>query len=242
MKLLLLLVISSFAFCNDFKFSNESALSIVQVSGNAELSTYNLKTDTTGTKNKSSIGFGGHYTLGTAEVEQDDGSFEDEESARNWDVYLKYDYQFTKTMGLYSAVQYEGNEFSGFDQRSNYDLGLKYVFTKNDKLNHFFELGYRYTYEMLTNGPDGDFQKARLYYHIKKQQTENVSYKFWTEYLPNFTESKDYIISFEPSVIVAIDKTFSLQVSYKGVYDNLPNEEGNERLDSIQTTSLIAKF
>ena len=110
------------------------------------------------------------------------------------------------------------------------------------------EAGYRYTVEKLTvaedgtGGEDQDFSKLRFYYEIDKKVTKTFSYKFWTEYLPNLDEPEDYIITFEPSIAVVLDDTFSLKVAYKGIYDNQPNIEGNEYLDYTQTTSLIAKF
>ena len=81
------------------------------------------------------------------------------------------------------------------------------------------------------------FSKFSLYPNL-----EMIFCKF-----PNFSESDDYLISFEPSIAVAMNKTFSLKVAYKGDYDNEPavdadSGERNEYLDYTTTTSLIAKF
>lgn len=243
MKLILLLL-PSLVFAAGYSFENESQLSIVKTGGNSELSTYSLQTDTTGTKDKSSLSFGGHYTLGTGE----DNNGDQVESARNWDIHTRFAYQFNKKLGSYVGVKYEGDEFSGFDQRDNYDAGMKYIIKETDKVKMLTEAGYRYTVERLTEADDGsggednDFSKLRFYYEVDRKVSKTFSYKFWTEYLPNLDVPEDYIISFEPSVSVVIDDNFSLKVSYKGVYDNQPNIEGNEYLDYIQTTSLIAKF
>ena len=243
MKLLLLLM-PMLVFAVDYSFENESQLSTVKTGGNSDLSTYNLQTDSTGTRDDSSLNFGGHYTLGTGE--NDDG--EKIESARNWDIHLKYAYQYSKKLGTYVGVKYEGDEFSGYDQRDNYDAGMKYIIEKTDKISMLAEAGYRYTVEKLTTAEDGtggddqNFSKLRFYYEIAKKVTPTFSYKFWTEYLPNLDEPRDNIITFEPSISVILDDTFSLKVAYKGIYDNQPNIEGNEYLDYTQSTSLIAKF
>lgn len=236
----ILLLLPVLVFGAEYDFTNKTGLSIVKAGGNSDLETYNLQTDTTGTKGKSTLGFGGHYTLGTA-----DGT----ESARNWDGNVKYSFKQTKNFGYYTAVQYEGDEFAGYDQRNNYDLGFKYVLANDDKVKSHFELGYRYTEEMLTNGPDEDFQKGRLFYTYSRKASKTLSYAFWTEYIPNFDEEQDFLINFEPSLSVALDDTFSLKVAYRGSYDGQPQftttngvTTENERLDYVQTTSLIANF
>ncbi len=245
----ILLLLPVLAFSADYSFKNQSALSMVRIGGNSDVETYNLKTDTTGTKDRSSLGFGGHYTLGTSAVNGSD----EVETARNWDVNLKYGFQQTKMFGYYAAIQYEGDKFAGYDQRNNYDAGFKYILANSDKVKSHFELGYRFTQEMLADskdengvllsrGTDADFQKARLFYTYGRKVSETVQFAFWTEFIPNFDEEQDYLINFEPSVSVALDKTFSLKVAYRGAYDGQPNVAGNKRLDYTQTTSLIANF
>lgn len=229
----ILLLLPVLAFGAEYDFKNQSELSMVKVGGNTDLETYNLKTNTTGTKGNSSLNIGGHYTLGTAN---------EVESARDWDGYVKYALQQTKVFGYYTAAQIEGNEFAGFDQRNNYDVGFKYILANDDKVNSHLELGYRFTQEMLLDaGADEDFQKGRLFYTYSRKATAALSYAFWTEYIPNFDEEQDFLITFEPSISVALDKTFSLKIAYRGSYDGQP-VAGNERLDYTQTTSLIANF
>lgn len=169
------------------------------------------------------------------------------ESARNWDVKAKYEHTLTKYIDGFLAIQYQGNEFSGYKQRENIDLGAKYILKNTDKTQSFFELGARYTIEMKVVRDDKNedvfnFSKGRLYYEIVHKKSEDLSYKFWIEYLPNFTESEDYLITYEPSVAFILSNTFSLKTAYKAMYDNLPNIEGNKYTDYTFTTSLLAKF
>jgi putative salt-induced outer membrane protein len=243
MKLLLILLVPMLASA-EYKFSNESEFSMVKTGGNSNLETYNLKTESTYTRSNSTFGVGGHYTLGTAE---NASTGESEENARNWDGHLKYEHSLSKSFSAYAGWQIEGDKFSNIDTRNNYDLGGKYIIKSTDKVKSHAELGYRLTNEKRINADaDGetefDFTKIRAYYEIFKQQTDVISWKFWVEYLPNLDESEDYIITYEPSIAVALNKTFSLKMAYKGVYDNQPNAVGLERLDYTHTTSLIAKF
>jgi len=249
MKMFLLLLVPFIAMAQDKKWSNESELSIVQAGGNTSLETYNLKTESSLKKTKRVYSLGGHYTLGNGEVvDQTDSTKKvKEETARNWDAHARYEQILSETFDGFFGVMYEGNEFSGFKQRENYDLGGKYKLHTGDDFNSFFELGFRYTTERalvrdVNNEDTFNDYKGRLYYELNHAVHSGLSYKFWTEYVKNFTRSEDYLINFEPSMAFTINSSFSLKLAYKGMYDNQPATVGNKYLDWAYTTSLLAKF
>jgi putative salt-induced outer membrane protein len=248
MKLGLILLLLPVIAIAETKFKNNSEVTIIETGGNSSVETYNGKTLSTWEKEKRSYSLGGHYTLGYNEVtDTNTGDKEKVESVRNWDVNVRYEQILSKRFSGFSILQYEGDEFAGYKQRENVDLGAKYLITKTDKLNSFAELGARYTIEKTTQRNDDNedvfnFTKGRLFYEVSYKQSESLSYKFWAEYLPNFTKSEDYIISYEPSVAFVLSKTFSLKTAYKSVYDNEPNIEGGESTDYTFTTSLLASF
>lgn len=228
------------------KFSNESELSLLQTGGNTNLETYNISTKSTKKFEKRVLSLSGHYTFGTSEVENN-GQTQTVESARNWDAKLTYEQVLTKRVNGVVAIQYEGDEFSGFKQRENTDIGGKYKLIETDKMNSFFEAGFRYSVEKTTTRNEDNkdifyYNKGRFYYEISHKLQSNLQYKFWLEYLPNFSESEDYLINFEPSLSVTLSDTFSLKMAYKGKYDNEPNVDGYEYMDWTYTTSLIANF
>jgi putative salt-induced outer membrane protein len=250
-KILFAFLIINNALATDSVVKNESELSLIQTGGNSSVETYNLKTESNLKKEKKSYSFGGHYTLGSSEQTDTNGDKEKIESARNWDFHTRYEQDMSEKFSGFFGLQYEGDEFSGYKQRENIDLGAKYIITKTDKVNSFTELGARYTIErkVLRDDDNEDvfnYTKARLYYEFARKSSESFSYKFWAEYIPNFTESKDYLISFEPSINYVLSNTFSLKTAYKGVYDNEPALDAaknrNEYLDYTFTTSIIAKF
>lgn len=245
MKLILALLVAAISFGANAEFSNESELSVLVNGGNTKMESYNLKTLSKKKMDKNVLSFGGHYTLGTT-TSTVNGEDQKTETARNWDVNAKYERVFTESLNGLFAVKYEGDEFSGIKQRDNYDLGAKYKFTDTDKVKTFFELAYRYSLERRTvrndkNEDEFVFHKAKLYFETSRKHSETVSSKFWVEYLPNFTESKDYLITVEPSVAVTLSSTFSLKAAYKVIYDNQP-VAGNQMHDFLYTTSLLAKF
>lgn len=232
---------------NKRKLSSTNELAIVSTGGNSRIETYNAKTETTYKQGRRTYGFGGHYTLGLsdqAEDNQEDAELV--ENARNWDAALNYEQELTRKVGAYIGVQYEGDRFSGYKQRENYDIGGKYTFVDTDKETFYLEAGYRYTEELRTEEADNGqdvfyFNKVNLTTELLRKR-KNYTYGVWLQYLPNFTDSEDYQINIEPSLTVIINDLFSLKVSYRGNYDNQPNVTGNERLDWKYTTALVAKY
>tara|TARA_Y100000768_G_scaffold388408_1_gene384143 strand:+ start:17665 stop:18414 length:750 start_codon:yes stop_codon:yes gene_type:complete len=228
------------------KFSNESSLSIVETGGNAVSEAYNLATDTSYKPGGRDYRFYGNYTLSYADDPKVQG-IEKEETARNWIVGAEVTQDLSKKLGLIVGQNVEGNEFTGFERRENSDIGLKYQFSKTDDLKASFEMGYRYTFEKrTTSDDDGDdefyFNKANIVGKIDQKLTETTRYSFMLQYLPNFTESEDYQINFEPALTVKMSTIFSLKVSYRGQYDNQLNPGVEEYLDHTTTTALVAKY
>jgi putative salt-induced outer membrane protein len=64
----------------------------------------------------------------------------------------------------------------------------------------------------------------------------------WTEFLYNFSNSTDYRVNAEPSLSVILTDVFSLKLAYLINYRNLPAVAGKKQLDTLYTTSLVAKL
>ncbi len=227
-------------------FTHESSISIVQTGGNSTAETYNVATDNTYKPGTRDYHLYGNYTLSYA----DDPDVEDspkEETARNWKAGGDITQDLTKKLGATLGQNYEGNTYAGYKQKDNSDIGLKYQFFKTDKVKLSTEVSYRYTVEKRTERDDDGrdvfyFQKGNITVNYSQKLNDQVSYKFWVQYLPNFTESEDYQVNFEPSITVTMSDILSLRVSYKGQYDNKLNPGVEEYLDHTTTTALVAKF
>ncbi len=244
-KILFVFLFITHAFA--FEVKNESELSIIQTTGNTEVSTYNAKTKTTLEFEKYITTLGGHYFLSFYQDEDENGDNVNIESAKNWDYYAKLERTLTKKVNGFVQVQIEGDKFSGYTQRNNHDFGGKFKFIQTKKKSFFSELGLRYTVEYkddVDQDEDGikKSNKGRVYFEFSESLNETLSYKLWLEYLPNFTEGDDYMINYEPSLSVLLSNTFSLKLSYNSAYDNVPADSENEKHDIKYTTSLIARY
>jgi putative salt-induced outer membrane protein len=216
------------------QLTNESEISLIRSGGNSDVQTTNVRTTNTYKWEKYSALFGGHYTYGENSKNV---------SVRNWDVNGKAEQELTHKVSLLTGEIVEGNTFIAIKSRYNSDLGARYYYSKSDKENFFTELSYRYTVENRY-GPFEDTysHKARLYNEYDHKYSENLQYKLWLEYIPNFSDGKDYLINGEASVTSILTSIFSLKVAYKGMYDNRPATSGFKNYDYLTTTSLVAKF
>ena len=216
------------------QYKNESEASIVVTGGNSQLETYSSKTSNKYTQEANLYTINGSYVYGESS---------DVRSNEAWDVLARYDRTLSEHFTLFIAELVESNRFAGFRRRYNSDLGAKYTFLKTEKNTSFIELGYRYSVEKKSNRnlEDDKDHKARIYVESAQKLSESANAKLWVEYLPNFTESKDYLISTEASMSMALDKTFSIKLAYKWTMDNLP-APGTSKYDYIYTTSLLANF
>ena len=225
---------------------NESQLSMIKTGGNTNVQAYNVKTQTKFDIGKYVYTLSGHYFLSLYEIVNGAGKTVDVESARNWDLAMKTEKVLNERYNIYSQVQMEGDKFSGYNQRDNYGFGTKYKIIQTKEERFYTEIGYRYSVEHKTTTSENTnpvviSNKGRLYLAYEKQHSKALSYKTGLEYLPNFTDGVDYMVSLDPSFTLLLTNIFSLKFSYKGTYDNSPADENN-KIDFKYVSTIIAKY
>ena len=135
----------------------------------------------------------------------------------------------------------ESNVYQFILQRYSTDLGAKYFFYKEKKINWFAEVGYRF---MRENYPS-TFENqnfGRLFSEIEKEWTSAAVLKFNVEYLPNFTRWKGYQLNSGISLTSAFSETFSFKSGFDFRYYNEPPVGARSNVDRLLTTALVAKF
>lgn len=240
MFILIILLISLFISIPVFAiddFTHESEFSSISSRGNSPYESYLTKTCNRVIYDKMhDITFGGHYSYGTISDAQI-------EIARNWDVNTKYLTAISKKTYVFLGGVVEGNQFAGFSERNNIDLGLTIKYINRDNFKIYLEYGFRHTVELpIGNTNTRKDQKLRFLGKVDKSISTNASYGFWVEYIPNLTTPVDYMVNFEPSLRVVINSIFSLKVAYKGMYDNRLAIASRKYYDETYRTSLLAKF
>lgn len=223
------------------EWDHSSELGVVIATGNTESRTENAKHESkVNWAEKNTFKAFGSYIHTFTEVDATETDFE------IWDFGGRYDRKVSKKVSLFFGNSWEGNRDAGYSYRTNIDLGAKYDFYKDSKHDYFnTEAGYRFTYEEKTPGSSPASERkhiARVFFGYGKEFREGVHFKWWVEFLPDLSETENIEINTEPSLSVALTDLLSLKVAYLIKYDNVPATDGNERLDSLYTTTLVANY
>lgn len=214
-------------------WSHESEASVVKVDGNTESESYSAKQKTSYKHDLNTLTGSGRYLQSKASSI---------ETAKQWEASARYEREISNLWAAFVQQGAESDNYAGYVQRDNSDIGGKYFFIKTDKDNFFAELGYRLTKTNYLVGESKTESFGRLYYEYTTQMNDAVFAKLWVEYLPNFSDSDAYLINYEPSINVMMSQIFSLKVAYLTKYHNKTQTAAEEKNDTTFTTALVAKF
>ena len=212
---------------------NESEVTLVDAKGNSISNAFGAKQQNAYMWDGNVVKGQGRYFSSTS-----NGT----ESARNWDLALRYERELSGIWALYLGQGLESDAFAGFDRRYNSDVGGRYTIKKSPEFGWSAELGYRYTDQHNGDGSILDSSFGRIYTEAAYTVTESSSVKATAEYLPNFSHSEAYLMNGEFSLNAALSSLLSLKVAYLLKYNNQPPAPATQYLDRLLTTSLIAKF
>jgi putative salt-induced outer membrane protein len=229
---ILFLFILASAFAADPKFTHESELGYIAAKGNSNQQTFNLSTRNSSPMGEFFLKFGGHYTSGYAENIQ---------TIENWDLNVRLERKLSERFYLFLSEVVEANRFAGVEFRSKTEIGGGYKIIQGEKGTLDAEATIQYMYEKDIPDVTLNNMLVRLYGVYNYKFSENASFRWWAEYLPNLTTSADYFANTEASVLSNINSTFALKFSYMYKYRGLPPDD---KLKWDQTTlmSVIAKI
>ena len=219
-------------FADEPKFTHESELGLLLVSGNSDQNVFNFQTRNSSPMGNYFLKFGGHYTAGRANSVL---------NTENWDVNVRLERVLTQRFSIYFTEIIEANRFAGFSFRSKSELGAGYKIIQGEQTTLIGEASFQYMYEEDIPTKYLNNILARLYGVYNYKFSENASAKLWAELLPNLTVSQDYFFNTEASVTSNINTNFALKFAYLYKYRGLPPDS---KLNWDQTTSMsiIAKI
>lgn len=163
-------------------------------------------------------------------------------NAKRWDSALRYERALTQRLSLFLGQGVESDRFAGFMQRYNTDVGPKYVFVKEESFDWSGELGYRYSRERRLDGSQISKNQVRAYTELNRKWNDTASSKFWVEYLPNFSNSRDWLLNSEISASANLTTILAIKTAFLVKFDNMPAPTAGTKTDSLFTTSLVAKY
>jgi putative salt-induced outer membrane protein len=221
------------AWAQDKKLTNESELGIAAANGNTKTQTFQAKQTNEYKTGKDTFGLKSRYLNAKANGE---------ETARYFMVGLRFERQLHDKLSAYTGEMLEKDRFANIDKRLATDLGAKYKYIDSENNKFFSELGYRYLHEDRINDSHAYSSLGRLYTEWERKWNENYSTRYWFEYMPNFTDPKDWLFNSEISLSAMLNETFSLKTGFLLRYDHFPAPGILYKTDTLFTTALVAKF
>lgn len=234
MKHLIAIVLLAFGTQAYAQLTNESELGIASANGNTKTQTFQAKqTNEYKFAEKNVLGFKGRYLNAKANGE---------ETARYFMAGLRYEREVSNHLGFFAGETFEKDKFANVDQRLITDLGARYRFIETDLTKWLAELGYRYMDEERLDSSKVYSNFGRVYTEWEHKWNTSFSTKYWAEYLPNFSENKDWMFNTELSISAMLNSVFSLKTGILLRYDHAPAPGVNYKEDVLFTTALVAKF
>ncbi len=207
-------------------------LGLVAASGNTDLTTFNVGEKLEYAKGKWTVTQGAKMVYG-----ETNGV----ESANEYAVFVRPDYQLSARWKGYVLGSWDRNTFIGISTRWQEGLGLSFEAVQGPK--HFLALdgGFSFFQQEFTSGLSTSFPTARGQVTYKYAFTAKAYIQDIFVYLPNLEESDDYRINNELSLVAPIAGRLALKASYLLQYQNAP-QPGFGTTDNLYTTGIQFTF
>lgn len=187
-----------------------------------------------------------NYIYGQADV-PDDGVKRLDDTVRNLNAKLRYDYYLTTMDALFVAAGYRWDTFAGLDLRFQAQGGYLRNFVLEDAMRFWGEIGYDMTYDNYTNAilldvPGTDevqvVHSARGFIGYDNHISETFSWITGLEALMNVERPSDTRINWDNAVRSHINGNLDLEVKFSLKYDHVP-VPGTRSLDTYTQISII---
>ncbi len=254
-----LLAAASLVLAEDTAFTTHTELGYVSTSGNTN--TKSGSVDFVGKQkiDKHSLQFDIDYLYGEQEGIETNNKFI---------TSLNYDYQFAEDFAFNYIISYKNDKFSGFDYQFYTGPGLIYDAVKTDAHTLHFQgnivyaidegtdkyydaLGVEIKYPYinppidpaipLVPGVTNEYASYLLQGNYVWKVTETFKFLQDLSYRSEFGDTKNYFVYSKTAVSSKINGNFSMGLSYKVDYTNMP-PVGNEYTDKTFTAALIIDY
>jgi len=179
---------------------------------------------------------------------------------------LNYDYQFVKHFTINYLAGYKNDKFSGFEYQFYTGPGIRYIVFESKKHNLDFQANILWNIDQTmdvyidSNGdeiaypyPDGTagasiskgesdkYNGFSAKANYSWQVLESLKFVQELSYRNNFDDTEEYFVFSKTAVEAKISDMFSMGISYKVDYTNIP-PSGKEYSDRTFMTSLIIDY
>jgi putative salt-induced outer membrane protein len=204
----------------------------VAVSGNTEVSTFNIGEKLTQARGRLSL----EQSVALVYSRQADSVITNYLRAN-----VRGDFKIDKLLAVFTGVTFDRNRFAGIERRFEEQLGItaRILGTSSDTVR--VEGGGTFTQQIGTDGIQQNFPSARGALSWRHAFTAAAYFQQNVEYIPNLKETVDWRVNTESGIVAPLSQRISLKVAYVIRYDNLP-QPGFLDTDRLFTSGLQITF
>jgi len=227
------LVLAGSLLAGENALKTHTELSLVDTSGNTDTTSlaFEFKADKSWSDHALKLNANAYYS-------EDSG----EESKNKFSVELNYNYPSTSIWAFDYQLGYKEDKFSTYESQLYTGPGVKYKAIENDKRTLDLYANVLYASDKLQDADESDdYMAYKIALDYSCLVLENLTFKQEANWRGSFEESDVYFIYSKTALESKISDIFSMGLSYKVDYANLPLA-GTERSDRTMMASLIIDY
>ncbi|MEA1955390.1 MAG: DUF481 domain-containing protein [Campylobacterota bacterium] len=202
----------------------------IKTDGNTDTETFNLEADI---KKR----FGKHFTK--FKIDAQYAKSNDVESKNKYLLELEYDYDLTSKLAFDYIAGYKEDRFSSYDYQFYTGPGLLYKFIQKDK--HKLSVDGNMLFSRDKNKEVRDYISFMSKGIYTWQMTKNIEFKQELSYRSEIKKHENHFIYSKSALSTKLSKIFSVGISYKFDYINLPATDKKHKDDTL-TANLIVDY
>ena len=153
----------------------------------------------------------------------------------------RYELNLTDRLSAFALADFETNEIQLLDLRAVFGGGLGYYVKKSERTQFQVFGGGAYNKEYFSTGLDRSSGEALVGEELVFKINDRMAFRERAQYFPNLSETGEYRVTFDTSLVTKINRWFNWQVTLSDRYisNPVPGSKGN---DVLFTTGLSLSF
>lgn len=217
---------------DEAKYKTKTELSYSNTKGNTDTTRFGLDFHGERKRKKNTI------TLDVTALQSSSNGVEDN---NKWNVLAQYDRDLTKKLFFNYLISYGEDKFSGFDYQFNTGPGLGYKALGSDSHKLDLRANALYSKDDVEDEGSNEYVSWVAGFKYKWAVLDNLDFLQDAYFKSQADHFENYFVYSKTAIESKINGMFSLGMSYKVDYKNIP-AEGRKRTDRVFLASLIINY
>lgn len=217
---------------DEARYKTKTVLSYSNTKGNTDTTRFGLDFHGERKRKKNTI------TLDVTALQSSSNGVEDN---NKWNALAQYDRDLTKKLFFNYLISYGEDKFSGFDYQFNTGPGLGYKAIDSDAHKLNLRANALYSKDDIADGGTNEYASWVAGFNYKWAVLDNLDFLQEASFKSQFDHFENYFVYSKTAIESQLNGMFSLGLSYKVDYKNIPAED-RKRTDRVFLASLIINY